>query len=77
MLPNNKCSVKILRAVNRFTPDSTRNNEVRGGGTTMKEAPLWAPSGKNLTTPEKYIEIANLVCPDFIQVIKINDYQIS
>ena len=68
-----RCSVliphELLRWEGRYTPDAKCNNDIRGGGTTNKEAPLWAPSGKNLTTPDNYIQLARLVRPDFIQVI--------
>merc|ERR1712141_181512 len=59
---------ELLRSGNRYKPDPNYNNEIRGGGTTNKEAPLWTPSGKNLTTPEKYTRIAKLVNATYTQV---------
>ena len=59
---------ELLRSGNRYKPDPNYNNEIRGGGTTNKEAPLWAPSGKNLTTPEKYTRISKLVNATYTQV---------
>ena len=63
---------ELLRSVTRYEKDPKCNNEIRGGGTTNKEAPLWAPSGKNLVTPEKYAEIAKMVNADYTQLV--NDY---
>ena len=63
---------ELLRSVTRYEKDPKCNNEIRGGGTTNKEAPLWAPSGKNLVTPEKYAEIAKTVNADYTQLV--NDY---
>ena len=63
---------ELLRSVTRYEKDPKCNNEIRGGGTTNKEAPLWAPSGKNLVTPEKYAEIAKMVNADYTQLM--NDY---
>ena len=59
---------ELLRNVTRYVPDANCANEIRGGGTTNKEAPLWAPSGKNLTTPEKYAQISRHVNADYTQV---------
>ena len=59
---------ELLRYETRYEADAKCNNEIRGGGTTNKEAPLWAPSGKNLTTPEKYLELVNMIKPDIVQV---------
>ena len=63
---------ELLRSVTRYEKDQKCNNEIRGGGTTNKEAPLWAPSGKNLVTPEKYAQIAKMVNADYTQLV--NDY---
>ena len=60
---------ELLRWEGRYERDAKCSNDIRAGGTTNKEAPLWAPSGKNLTTPENYIELARLVQPDLVQVI--------
>jgi len=63
---------ELLRWEGRYERDAKCSNDIRAGGTTNKEAPLWAPSGKNLTTPENYIELARLVQPDLVQLM--NDY---
>ena len=65
---------EMLRFRNRYL-EAKKSNDIRAGGTTMKEAPLWAPSGKNLTTPEAYIKISNAVKPDILQLL--SDYDID
>ena len=65
---------EMLRFRNRYL-EAKKSNDIRAGGTTMKEAPLWAPSGKNLTTPEAYMHISNAVKPDILQLL--SDYDID
>lgn len=65
---------ELLRFQERYT-ESKKSNDIRAGGTTMKAAPLWAPSGKNLTTPELYEKISNAAQTDVIQLL--TDYDID
>jgi len=65
---------EILRFHDRYT-EAKKSNDIRAGGATMKEAPLWAPSGKNLTTPEFYMKITNAVQPNVVQLL--SDYDID
>ena len=64
---------EILRFSDRYR-EAKKSGDIRAGGTTMKEAPLWAPSGKNLTTPTQYMEIARAVKPAVVQLLSDIDF---
>jgi len=64
---------EILRFADRYR-EAKKSGDIRAGGTTMKEAPLWAPSGKNLTTPTQYMEIARAVKPSVVQLLSDIDF---
>jgi hypothetical protein len=65
---------EVIRAQDRYS-ESKRGKDIRAGGTTMKAAPLWAPSGKNATTPEDYVKLSNTVKPEVVELL--SDYDID